>query len=143
MVFWTYMLRCADGLYYTGHTDNLERRIGQHDAGGFCGFTASRRPVALVWSEYFPSRLEALEAERIVDGWSRSKKEALIAGNWSLLSHLARPPKERGFSTSLETNGGVSTPPTAAQPDTAPPFVSSEGSIEHRRDIEKPLTPWP
>jgi putative endonuclease len=137
MVFWTYMLRCADGLYYTGHTDNLERRIGQHDAGGHCGFTSSRRPVNLVWSEYFPSRLEALEAERIVGGWSRGKKEALIAGNWSLVSHLARPPKERAFSTSLETNGevGDTTVPSAlASADTSKPFFSSE--------VEKPLTSW-
>ncbi|WP_242095607.1 GIY-YIG nuclease family protein [Sphingomonas sp. CROZ-RG-20F-R02-07] len=105
MTFWTYMLRCSDGRYYTGHTDNLERRIGQHQAGGCYAFTSTRRPVVLVWSEYFGSRLEALEAERIVGGWSRGKKEALIAGNWSMLSHLARPPRERGFSTALETNG--------------------------------------
>ena len=131
------MLRCADGRYYTGHTDNLERRVGQHQAGGCCDFTERRRPVSLVWSEYFGSRLEALEAERIVGGWSRAKKEALIAGNWSMVSHFARPPKERGFSTSLETNGG------GVKPDTAsPPFVSSEGSIELSRDIEK-LSPYP
>jgi predicted GIY-YIG superfamily endonuclease len=125
MAFWTYMLRCSDGRYYTGHTDSLERRIGQHQVGGYCAFTSSRRPVELVWSEYFGSRLEALEAERIVGGWSRGKKEALISGDWSLVSQLARPPKERGFSTSLETNGSGSaiTPPQ-------PPFVSSE--------VEKP-----
>ncbi len=120
MAFGAYMLRCSDGRYYTGHTDHLERRIGQHQQGGCCDFTSRRRPVELVWSEYFGSRLEALEAERIVGGWSRGKKEALIAGNWSMVSYLARPPMERGFSTSLETNGGVG----HASPSL--PFVSSE-----------------
>ena len=61
--------------------------------------------MTLVWSENFGSRIEALEAERMVGGWSRAKKEALIAGDWSLVSFLAKPPRER-FSTSLETNGG-------------------------------------
>jgi putative endonuclease len=121
MAFWTYMLRCSDGRYYTGHTDNLERRIGQHQRGGYSEYTSRRRPVELVWSEYFPSRLEALEAERMVGGWSRAKKEALIAGNWSLVSHLAKPPKERGFSTSLETSGDGGTSPSSSHN----PFVSS------------------
>ena len=107
MAFWAYMLRCVDGRYYTGHTDDLDRRIGQHQTGGHCAFTLRRRPVELVWSENFPSCIEALEAERIVGGWSRAKKEALIAGDWSMVSYMARPPRERlGFSTSLEANGG-------------------------------------
>ena len=103
MAFYAYMLRCSDGRYYTGHTDHLERRIGQHHVGE-CGYTSRRLPVTLVWSQDFPSRIEALEAERIVGGWSRTKKEALIAGDWMRVSHFARPPGER-FSTSLETNG--------------------------------------
>ena len=113
MAFWVYILRCADGRFYTGHTDDLDRRIAKHQTGGFCDFTSRRRPVSLVWSEYFSTRLEALEAERRVGGWSRAKKEASIAGKWSLVSVFARPPRERDervlgkrFSTSLETNGG-------------------------------------
>ena len=122
MAFWAYMLKCADGRYYTGHTDCLERRIGQHQAGGHCKFTSTRRPVQLVWSEYFPTRLEALEAERIVGGWSRAK-EALIAGDWKRIGYFAKPPRER-ISTSLDTNGGGNPSP--------PPFASSE--------VEKPGT---
>lgn len=129
MAFWVYLLRCADGKYYTGHTDDLERRVAEHQSGAFPGYTSKRRPVTLVWSEYFQTRTEALEAERVVGGWSKGKKEALIANNWSLVSYLAKPPKARqpliresfaplvssevekpvlgaGFSTSLETNGG-------------------------------------
>ncbi|GAA4775354.1 hypothetical protein GCM10023219_23540 [Stakelama sediminis] len=105
MAFWTYILRCADGRYYTGQTDDLERRVSEHHHGGFSDFTSRRRPVALVWSQEFPTRTEALEAERRIGGWSRAKKEALIRGDWESVSFFSKPPKER-FSTSLETNGG-------------------------------------
>ena len=104
MAFWTYMLKCADGSYYTGQTDNLEHRFAQHQTGGLCDYTARRRPVRLVWSQEFPTRLEALEAERRIKPWSRAKKEALVRGDWTTVSYFARPPKERP-STSLGTNG--------------------------------------
>jgi len=104
MVFWTYILRCSDGAYYAGHTDDLERRIGEHQTGGLSDFTTRRRPVELVWSQEFGTRDEALSAERVVKKWSRAKKEALIRGDWSSLSFFARPPLER-VSTSLDTNG--------------------------------------
>ena len=104
MTFWTYMLRCSDGRYYTGHTDNLEQPLGQHQAVQGSRFTRTRLPVTLVWSQEFGSRIDALEAEQIVGGWSHAKKEALIRGDWSMVSHFSKPPRER-FSTSLETNG--------------------------------------
>ena len=104
MAFWVYILRCADGRYYTGHTDDLERRIGEHQTGGFCKFTSRRRPVQLLWAENFGTRDEALSAELIVKKWSRAKKEALMSGDWASLSHFAKPPAER-VSTSLDTNG--------------------------------------
>ncbi len=90
MYFWTYMLRCADGHYYVGHTDNLEQRVAQHQSGWVKGYTYKRRPVTLVWSQYFLTREEAKQAERQVKGWSRAKKEALIAGDWALVSALAK-----------------------------------------------------
>ncbi len=89
MAFWTYMLRCSDGHYYIGHTDNLETRIAQHKLGKG-GYTATRLPITLVWSEEFPSRLEALASERQIKGWSRAKKEALIEGDWEEISRLAK-----------------------------------------------------
>jgi putative endonuclease len=103
MAFWAYMLRCSDGRYYVGHTDNLDHRIGQHQSGQGCDFTRNRRPVTLVWSQDFPSRLEALEAERRIKGWTRAKKEALIAGDWDRLSILARNRQDR---TSPSTGSG-------------------------------------
>ena len=90
MDFYTYLLRCNDGSYYTGHTDDLENRIAQHRTGALGGYTAKRLPVTLVWSDRFPTRDEAFAAERQIKGWSRAKKEALIAGDWSRISALAR-----------------------------------------------------
>ena len=105
MAFWAYIVQCADGKYYTGHTDNLERRIGQHQTGGYCDYTSRRLPIRLIWAQDFPSRIEALECEMRVKKWSRAKKEALSVGDWDRLSYYARPPGER-VSTSLDTNGG-------------------------------------
>jgi DNA primase len=104
MALWRYILRCADGRYYTGHTDDLERRIAEHHHGGHCSFTSRRRPVELVWAADFPTRIEAIEAEVQVGKWSRAKKEALIAGDWDKVSFFARPPGKR-VSTTLDTNG--------------------------------------
>ena len=55
--FFVYMLRCADGSYYLGHTDELERRLGQHHGGEIEGYTSARRPVSLVWSADFETRI--------------------------------------------------------------------------------------
>ena len=104
MQFWVYMLRCRDGSYYTGHTDNLEYRLAQHHEGIGCDWTSRRRPVELAWCADAPTREEALAFERRVKNWSRAKKEALIAGDWARVGHFARPPHERP-STSLGTSG--------------------------------------
>jgi len=90
MSFYAYLLCCNDGTYYAGHTDDLEARMAMHHSGMIGEYTAARRPVALVWTDYFPTREEALFAERRIKGWSRAKKEALIAGDWDRISMLAR-----------------------------------------------------
>lgn len=90
MSFWVYILQCADNSYYTGHTDDLEKRITEHQEGRYGGYTCIRLPVKLVFSEEFTSRDEALACERQIKGWSRKKKEALIHGNWDEISYLAR-----------------------------------------------------
>ena len=90
MAFSAYLIRCSDGSYYAGHTDNLEARLAAHQRGEISGYTASRRPVALVFSEQFPSRQEAFERERQIKGWSRAKKEALIEGDWAQLVAITR-----------------------------------------------------
>ncbi|MCL4673949.1 MAG: RluA family pseudouridine synthase [Sphingomonadaceae bacterium] len=90
MPFWAYMLHCRGGVFYTGHTDNLEHRIAQHQQGEFPGFTSDRLPVELVWSDEFSTREEALAAELQIKGWSRKKKLALIRSDWEEISRLAK-----------------------------------------------------
>ena len=89
MSFHVYILRCVDYSYYVGHTDDLQRRIAQHDAGQIPGYTDGRRPVRLVFAQEFSTREEALAAERQLKGWSRAKKEALILENWERVRLLA------------------------------------------------------
>ena len=91
MAFWVYILQCADGSYYTGHTDNLEMRIQQHHAGAIAScYTLNRRPLKLVFSQDFTTREEALASEQQIKGWSRKKKEAMMRGDWAEVSRLAK-----------------------------------------------------
>jgi predicted GIY-YIG superfamily endonuclease len=90
MSFWVYILHCSDGSYYTGHTDTLERRIGEHQSGAIPGYTANRLPVKLIWSQECSTREEALTAEMQIKNWSRKKKEALICGDWKAVSGYAK-----------------------------------------------------
>ena len=95
MPFWVYVLECADQSYYVGHTDNLEKRVAGHESGELDGYTSSRLPVRVVFTQEFLTREEALAMELRVKGWSRLKKQALIHGDWTELSHLAKtgPPQ--------------------------------------------------
>ena len=91
MKAFVYILRCRDGRYYVGSTrDSLEKRVEEHNFGLFDGFTKSRRPVQLVFSQDFDRITDAIAAERQIKGWSRAKKEAVIKGDWDLISELAR-----------------------------------------------------
>ena len=91
MTFWVYILRCADGSFYTGHTDNLEKRVAEHASGILPScYTFKRRPVELVFSRDFPTRDEALTSEQQIKGWSRKKKEAMMRGDWAEVSRLAK-----------------------------------------------------
>ncbi len=103
MPFWAYLLHCRGGVFYSGHTDDLENRVAEHKTGLIKGFTSKYLPVELVWSEEFPTRIEALEAERRIKGWSRAKKLALIRGDWDEISRLAKG--KSGPSTSSGRTG--------------------------------------
>ncbi len=88
---YVYILRCSDGKYYVGSTRaSLETRMAEHNAGTLGGFTKSRRPVVLAYSEHFDRITDAVAAERRLKGWSRMKKEALIRGDLERLKLLAR-----------------------------------------------------
>jgi predicted GIY-YIG superfamily endonuclease len=86
---WVYILECSDGSYYTGCTSNLEKRIQEHNEGTHQGYTVMRRPVKLLWSEYFANIREANEAERQIKGWTRKKKEALMRDDFEMLRLLS------------------------------------------------------
>jgi putative endonuclease len=91
MTFTIYILECADGSYYTGLTRRpIEERLWEHNAGIVDGYTHSRRPVTLRCAETTESALEAISRERQIKGWTRRKKEALIAGQYENLPELAR-----------------------------------------------------
>ena len=86
-----YILRCADGSYYVGTTrGTLEQRLAEHDSGYFGGYTAKRRPVTLVYHQFFDRIDDAVVAERQIKGWRRDKKEALIRGDFEALPALSR-----------------------------------------------------
>ena len=88
---WLYIVKCADDSYYTGTTrTTLELRLAEHDSGHFDGYTATRRPVTLAYSQWFEQITDAIAAERQVKGWSRAKKEALIRGDFEGLRLLSR-----------------------------------------------------
>jgi putative endonuclease len=86
---WMYILECSDGSYYTGSTKNLELRLQQHENGEGANHTKKRLPVKLVYLEEFQRIDEAFYREKQVQGWSRKKKEALIAGNSDKLPELS------------------------------------------------------
>jgi len=86
-----YIVRCADDSYYTGTARcGLEQRMAEHNAGHFPGYTATRRPVVLVFSQWFDRITDAIAAERQVKGWSRAKKKALIRGDFEELRMLSK-----------------------------------------------------
>jgi putative endonuclease len=84
-----YILECADGSYYTGSTIDLERRLWQHQNGLGAKHTANRLPVKLIYCEFFEHVSDAFNREKQVQGWTRQKKEALIAGDINRLHELA------------------------------------------------------
>jgi predicted GIY-YIG superfamily endonuclease len=85
---WVYILRCDDGSLYVGETADLEDRLRRHHDGCACHYTASRRPITLVYSEAYETSEAAFRRERQLKRWTRAKKHALISGNLTLLKRL-------------------------------------------------------
>jgi putative endonuclease len=95
-----YILRCADGSYYTGPTRrSVDERVSEHAQKLVKGcYTETRLPVELVFSEHYERIDEAVAAERRIKGWSRAKKEAMMRGDWAALSALAKKKSKRQTS---------------------------------------------
>jgi len=104
-----YIVRCANGSLYTGTTRvSLDVRIAQHNDGHFDdGYTAIRRPVTLIYAQWFDHITDAIAGERRLKGWSRAKKEALAEGKLERLRELSRRrgphPSRRGQEAAPES----------------------------------------
>lgn len=85
MSWYVYILRCCDGTLYTGSTNNVPRRLSQHQKGQGAKYTRSRLPLTLVYQERQPDRSAALRREAAIKGLTRQEKLDIIAG-FSLLS---------------------------------------------------------
>jgi len=89
-MYYVYIVQCSDGFYYTGVTNDIEKRVGEHNSGIVGGFTSKRLPIRLVYSQSFQQIQDAISAEKKLKGWSRKKKEALIKGDFEALVALSK-----------------------------------------------------
>ncbi|HEY49056.1 MAG TPA: GIY-YIG nuclease family protein [Dehalococcoidia bacterium] len=103
MGFWIYILECADNSYYTGHTDDLEKRLYEHEKNIVKCYTSKRLPIRLVYAYEFETREDALERERQIKRWSRRKKQALIAEDWNSLIKYSKSRTNRPSTSSGRT----------------------------------------
>jgi putative endonuclease len=92
-----YILECANGKYYVGSTNNLKKRIAEHQLGEGANFTSKHLPVKLVYFEEFRRIDLAFDREKQVQGWSRKKKESLIYGDRDQLHGLSECKNETHF----------------------------------------------
>ena len=94
--YYVYILKCIDNSYYTGVTNDIERRFLEHQDGLDSGcYTYTRRPLELVFCYSFASIKEAIAFEKQIKGWSRKKKEAIINDRWGKLPELSRNRQDR------------------------------------------------
>ena len=95
--YYVYILLCSDKTFYTGMTNDLERRINQHKSGyKKDGYTFERRPLKLVWNLQCTNPTEAIKIEKQIKGWSHRKKQALINENWKDLIEFSKNYSEYG-----------------------------------------------
>jgi len=87
---YTYILECADGTFYVGSCRNLDHRMWQHQTGAGSVYTGKRLPVRLVFAQEFERIDEAYAREKQLQGWSRAKRAAIIAGTYNELPGLSR-----------------------------------------------------
>ncbi|OGW85542.1 MAG: endonuclease [Omnitrophica bacterium RIFCSPLOWO2_01_FULL_45_10] len=88
-MWYVYILRCADGVVYTGSTTDVDRRVKEHNHKKGGGCTRGRLPVKLIYRETYPTRSQAQSREAQIKKWPRQKKLALISHNKSTLKNIA------------------------------------------------------
>lgn len=79
-MFYFYILRCKDNSLYSGQTNDLEKRVKEHESNDTksAKYTRTRRPVKLVYFESFSSRVESMRREREVKSWKKKRKEKMV-----------------------------------------------------------------
>lgn len=88
--YYVYILKCSNGLYYTGITSNLERRVNEHNDGKYKNaYTHDKRPVTLEFYQAFTEPVQAIYFEKKIKKWSHKKKEALIKGDFDMIQILS------------------------------------------------------
>jgi putative endonuclease len=98
---YVYILECSDGSYYTGVTNNAERRLNEHNFGlSKQSYTYTRRPVVMVYCELFTDPVLAISWEKKIKGWSHRKKEALINDDWKSLVEFSKSYKIKSYKRS-------------------------------------------
>lgn len=103
MALYLYILKCSDDSYYTGVTNNMDKRLSEHQIGiNKSCYTYNKRPVQLVFSELFPDNLYGIEWEKKIKRWTRRKKEALIEGNYNDLHEFSTCKNHTHFSNKIK-----------------------------------------
>ncbi len=99
-IIYVYIIECSDKSFYIGVTNNLGKRVQQHNVGlNKNSYTFLRRPVTLRWFESFTDPNEAFKIEKQLKGWSRKKKTALINENWEKLVEYSKNHTQNRSST--------------------------------------------
>jgi putative endonuclease len=131
-----YILECADGSYYTGSTWNLEKRLWEHQNGQGANHTAKHLPVKLAYCEEGDSIEAAYRREKQIQGWSRKKKQALMAGDSNQLHRLAAC-RNASHSCNVGFGFGSAQPtPQSASPSTSRSLSGAEGRGSGRNEGE-------
>ncbi len=140
-----YILECSDRSYYVGSTKDLERRLWQHQNGVGAKHTAKRLPVKLMYCEFYDRVADAFYREKQVQGWSRKKKEALMAGDGNELHRLAECQNESHYRrVGFGEAGFGCAQPAEDQPTNSADSVDGEGCADfgcaQSADAQKTIT---
>lgn len=101
--YYVYILKCNDQSYYTGVTNNLDRRLAEHNSSGNnINYTSTRRPLELVFSQEFFDIKQAIALEKQIKGWSRKKKTAFIEEDWLKLKALSKNYTQHPITKSIQ-----------------------------------------
>lgn len=132
-----YILLCSNGNYYTGSTNDLERRLIDHKNGEGANFTRKHLPVELVYYEEFDRIDDAFYREKQIQGWSRKKKEALINGEFNKLRTLSECMNATKSSLRLHFDSAQSSGRSSSGAEMTGDFDSAQSPeqvIERSRD---------